>query len=208
MLRKVLTAKAAAVAGALLLTTTGAAAATGSLPGAAQTAASDALAKVGITVPGPNSHAGTHAGTHPDSQGHHGANDSTTVTTIPETNGPNEHAHFGQCNAQAASDGHPNPHSAVAGATDCTNVTHPGNGNGTSQSSKPDTHGDSSEDHTPTSTPAGPPPSTPGSDHSHVRTPDHGEASDGHGSTTSTTDSIADDADSGGPGSSGGHGHP
>src|SRR3954469_8257939 len=40
MLGKVLTAKAAAIAGALMLTATGAAAATGSLPGAAQQVAS------------------------------------------------------------------------------------------------------------------------------------------------------------------------
>jgi hypothetical protein len=50
---------AAALATAALASTTGLAFA-GSLPGAAQDVASSMLAKVGITVPGPNDHAGTH----------------------------------------------------------------------------------------------------------------------------------------------------
>jgi hypothetical protein len=49
----------AAVATAALACTTGLALA-GSLPGAAQDVASSMLAKAGITVPGPNEHAGTH----------------------------------------------------------------------------------------------------------------------------------------------------
>jgi hypothetical protein len=49
----------AALAGAALTATSGLAFA-GELPGAAQGIASDMLAKIGVTVPGPNSNAGTH----------------------------------------------------------------------------------------------------------------------------------------------------
>jgi hypothetical protein len=198
MLGKVLSAKAAALAGVVMLTATGAAAATGSLPGAAQQVASDALAKVGISVPGPNSHAGEH----PDSRGSsavhtsNGKSDDTTHTT-----GPNAHAQFGQCTAQAASAGHPNDNSAVSGATDCTNVTHPGNPS--------DDHGQSTGDHGAsgdhTSTPAGPPTSTPASDHAHAGTPNKGSSGDDHGKTT---DSTANDAGSSGTGTTGDHGRP
>lgn len=51
----------AAVAGALSLF--GGLAAAGALPGAAQQAASDALAKIGISVPSPDDHAGDHPAT-------------------------------------------------------------------------------------------------------------------------------------------------
>jgi hypothetical protein len=50
---------ASALVAAALVGTTGLAFA-GSLPGAAQDVASEMLAKVGVTVPGPNSHAGDH----------------------------------------------------------------------------------------------------------------------------------------------------
>src|SRR5205823_5359755 len=92
-LRKIVTAKAAAAAGVVLLTATGAAAATGSLPGAAQQIASDALSKVGISVPGHNAHAGAHPDSHGTSADHanNGESDQHGNTT-----GPNEHAQFGQ----------------------------------------------------------------------------------------------------------------
>ncbi|HEY6854599.1 MAG TPA: hypothetical protein VI139_10130 [Gemmatimonadales bacterium] len=48
----------------------------GQLPGAAQSTASQMLAKVGITVPGPNSHAATH----PDTRGQSTADTSNTNT--------------------------------------------------------------------------------------------------------------------------------
>jgi hypothetical protein len=57
----------AAALAAALLTTTGLASA-GSLPGAAQDVASEMLAKVGVSVPGPNDNAGTH----PDGRGSSG----------------------------------------------------------------------------------------------------------------------------------------
>jgi hypothetical protein len=53
---------AAALAAAVLVGTTGLALA-GTLPGAAQDVASETLAKVGVTVPGPNSNAGDHPNT-------------------------------------------------------------------------------------------------------------------------------------------------
>ncbi len=49
------------VVGCTLIATTGLAYA-GALPGAAQSVASAMLAKLGVTVPGPNAHAGTHPG--------------------------------------------------------------------------------------------------------------------------------------------------
>jgi hypothetical protein len=60
---------AVALAGALLVGTTGLALA-GSLPGAAQDIASEMLAKVGVTVPGPNSNAGDHPKTRGSSSDH------------------------------------------------------------------------------------------------------------------------------------------
>jgi hypothetical protein len=67
--------------GAVLLTAGAASAATGSLPGAAQDAASAALAKVGITVPGTDEHAGTH----PDTRGSSGEHAHGAPTGAPET---------------------------------------------------------------------------------------------------------------------------
>jgi hypothetical protein len=57
----------AVLAGAMIVGT--GVAAHAALPGAASTVASGKLASLGVTVPGPNSHAGTH----PDSRGNSGA---------------------------------------------------------------------------------------------------------------------------------------
>jgi hypothetical protein len=54
-----------AAAAAAALAATASLASAGSLPGAAQEIASEMLAKVGVSVPGPNDHAGTH----PDGRG-------------------------------------------------------------------------------------------------------------------------------------------
>jgi len=63
-------------------------AAAGALPGAAQQAASDALAKVGISVPSPNSHANGHADSRGKSASHHtDATDNTGSTTSTTTKG-------------------------------------------------------------------------------------------------------------------------
>jgi hypothetical protein len=71
---------AAALAVAALVGTTGLALA-GTLPGAAQNVASEMLAKVGVTVPGPNSNAGEHPNTRGSSSEH------TTVTTASSGKG-------------------------------------------------------------------------------------------------------------------------
>jgi hypothetical protein len=52
----------------------------GSLPGAAQDVASTMLAKVGVTVPGPNEHAGTHPSTRGSS-----SQEATTTESTSET---------------------------------------------------------------------------------------------------------------------------
>jgi hypothetical protein len=70
----------AAVAGGLALGGGLAAAATGSLPGAAQSIASEVLSRVGLQVPGPN----THAGSHPDTRG----SSSTGANNAPAGPGP------------------------------------------------------------------------------------------------------------------------
>jgi hypothetical protein len=76
---------AAAIGGFSLFTGLTAA---GALPGAAQQAAADALSKVGITVPSPNSHAADHANGRGKSGDHAGADadtNSTDGSTTPTT---------------------------------------------------------------------------------------------------------------------------
>ncbi len=79
--------KAAAVAatatGALLVGGV-AAAATGTLPGAAQDSARTVLSNVGVSVPGPNAHAGTH----PDGTSAHATDDATAPAAAPATTAP------------------------------------------------------------------------------------------------------------------------
>ena len=81
------TLKAAAVAatatGALLVGGV-AAAATGTLPGAAQDSARTVLSNVGVSVPGPNAHAGTH----PDGTSAHATDDATAPAAAPATTAP------------------------------------------------------------------------------------------------------------------------
>jgi hypothetical protein len=75
-----------ALSGAALVATSGLAYA-GALPGAAQDTAKGVLAGLGVTVPGPNQHAGTH----PDSRGNsaaapgHAANGATGRVAIGDT---------------------------------------------------------------------------------------------------------------------------
>ena len=95
MLAQLLTAKAAAAAAAVLLVGTGAAAATGSLPDAAQSSVSRALAHVDVSVPSGDDHGGDHAAgadDHPK-PGDHGA------AIGPDATGP---AKRGLCTAWAA----------------------------------------------------------------------------------------------------------
>lgn len=70
----------------------------GVLPGAAQSTASDMLAKVGITVPGPNSHAGTH----PDSRGQSAPSGDTAGQTTANTGDQPSAAGHGQTVSQLA----------------------------------------------------------------------------------------------------------
>lgn len=109
MLTKSRSAKAA-VAAAIMLLGAGTAAAAGALPGAAQDAASAALEKVGVSVPGADSHSDGHADARGKSADHttNDASDDTDGTdgeaaeaATPET-GPNAHAEFGLCTAKAA----------------------------------------------------------------------------------------------------------
>lgn len=115
---------AAAAAGAVILGGTAAAAATDSLPGPAQTAVSDALSHVGISVPKPNGHANKHAlaspghsGTAPghsgSAPGHQGSQGSGPSVQ------PGSPAEFGLCTAflsgsQGGTSGNRNSSTALA----------------------------------------------------------------------------------------------
>jgi hypothetical protein len=76
---------AAGLAGALSLTSGLAAA--NALPGAAQSVASDALAKIGVSVPSPNDHAGNHPNVRGKSGDHH---DSTADANSDNPNKPTD----------------------------------------------------------------------------------------------------------------------
>jgi hypothetical protein len=83
MSRRLLSAKTLLAAGALTVASaTGAAAATGSLPGAAQDTAATVLAKVGISVPGPDSHSDEHPATRGGSEP---VTDDSATTTADST---------------------------------------------------------------------------------------------------------------------------
>jgi hypothetical protein len=205
MISKILTAKAAAAAAAVLLSAGTAGAATGTLPGAAQGVASDMLAKVHISVPGPNGHSNGHSDTRGTSADHP-AEDTTSAdqpgdeaSTAP--GGPDGHADFGLCTAKAAMAEHSQATVFPSDAT-CAAVTHPGKpsdpgsqgdahkpsdpgsqGHANKPSdpgsqagtNKPSDPGSDGDAHKP-STPAGPPASTPASDTAPVSTPNGGSA--------------------------------
>ncbi|MHB8438096.1 MAG: hypothetical protein ACYDD4_02910 [Acidimicrobiales bacterium] len=155
MIGKLLTLKTLGIAiPAMALTAGSAAAATGSLPAPAQAAAHSVLSDVGISVPS--------------------GNDSSSSKAVgPDATGS---AMYGLCTAYKANGGHANSHSvafanlakAAGGAanisTFCANVTPPGKGSNSSN----DSNGAASDG---TSTPAGPPTSTPGSSHANGQTP-------------------------------------
>lgn len=85
MLAKLVSAKVAAVVATTVLGATAAAAATGNLPSQAQSAVSDALSHVGVSVPNPHSHPNGPSNSRGSAPGDKGANDA--------------HANFGQCTA-------------------------------------------------------------------------------------------------------------
>jgi hypothetical protein len=175
---------AAGLTGALALTTGLAAA--NALPGAAQSVASDTLAKVGVSVPNPNSHSSGHADTRGKS-GDHAT--PSSATPADATTGPNAHADFGLCNAaEAHQDNGAQPKSTVfPSATTCSTVVHPGQG--APSNGSPANPGSEGQGNKPASTPAGPPSSTPGK--APVATPNSGgtstanTASNGHSSAGS-----------------------
>jgi hypothetical protein len=171
MLSKALPVKAASVAAVLIFGVGTAAAATGG-PGAAQSTAKHVLANLGITVPGPNSHSGTHADTRGKSAGHAATDHST---------GANSNADYGLCTAEEAhadAGVTPNTNATVwPSATTCTTVTKPGKGSD---------QGGAGTANKPASTPDGPPSSTPAPDTVPVTTPNMGSASNGANSTGAT----------------------
>lgn len=210
---------AAGLAGALTLTTGLAAA--NALPGAAQQAASEALAKVGVSVPSPNSHSGGH----PDTRGKsatHSDNSSATSGT-----GPNARADFGLCTAEEAhQDNGAQPKSTVfPSATTCSTVAHPGQPTGPGSegtdnapanpgeqgtANKPTDPGTQGTANKPNTTPGGPPSSTPAG--APVDTPNGGgtstanTASDGHSSAgTGTADQHSGGASSSGANNAASH---
>jgi hypothetical protein len=183
MLSKILTAKAAAAATAVLLSAGTAGAATGNLPDAAQGIASRMLIKVGVSVPGPNSHSDVH----PDTRGTSADQPAGGDTTSPS--GPDAHADLGLCTAQAAMAEHSQ---ATVFPSDCPAVTHPGapsDPGSQGVAHQPPDPGSQGEANKP-STPAGPPASTPASDTAPVSTPNGGLAAtsdSGTGAAQGTT---------------------
>jgi hypothetical protein len=175
--KKVLAAKTAAATTVVLLGAGAAAAAAGTLPGAAQSTASDVLSKIGISVPGHNnSHANSRGqSTNAGNTGTKGttANTGNTGSSNRQGNGPNSNAFPGLCRAQIASAGHPNSNSVVPGIN-CQGVTPAGGGSGTDS-------GTDQPSGPPSSTPVGPPSSTPP-----VSTPDHGDAGSSGNANSST----------------------
>jgi hypothetical protein len=159
MLARLLTAKAVAAAAVVVIGAGSAAAATGTLPGAAQSTASDMLAKVGVSVPGPDSHSKGHA----DTRGKSATKPADPSATHPTT-GPGPHADFGLCTAEAANAGHPNPAATVfPSATTCSTVVHPG-GQGQGQPpADPGSQGQGQPPANPGSQGQGQPPANPGS---------------------------------------------
>jgi hypothetical protein len=115
-------ASSAVAAGALALGGAMAAAATGSLPGAAQSVASDMLAKAGISVPGPNHHAGSHPAGRGASSGQGSSISNTAQNTPPPDKGPTvcAQASNGQCQAT--------PHSGSGGPESGAPVATPNSG--------------------------------------------------------------------------------
>jgi hypothetical protein len=200
MLARFLTAKAAAAAAAVLLSAGTAAAANGTLPDAAQAAASGVLAKVGVTVPGSDSQG--------HSDGHGRSAEHPAGTDAPETtpsSGPNAHAAFGLCTAAHANDGHPDEHADVFPAATC-DVDHPGNADGTHGT--PTDPGSQGRSHKPSSSSEHPPATTPGDD---------AEGSDGHEAEAGTDTASQHDggasatgaaASAAGAGNRGNHGRP
>ena len=180
VLTKILTAKAAAVVVVACVGAGSAAAATGSLPSAAQSTASNVLGQVGISVPKPAPRSSDHSG------GQHPGGPTTTV----HGNGPKAPAAFGPCTALAAGGRPvtgPNP---PPSPSSCASVPHPGQGtpeggpNGQPGSTSPTTRDGQDQPGGPTTTGSGTVPG-PG-----AGKPGNGQGNgnaNGHGSKSRTT---------------------
>ena len=117
----------AATSGVVLLGTGVAAAKTGSLPGAAQSTAKSVLSVIGVHVPGPNAHAGTHPDTRGTSGDHANAPGSPAAPASPDVTPTDVHPTPGAAggnlptpgnsgvsrhhgNPTPTASGHPTPH--------------------------------------------------------------------------------------------------
>jgi hypothetical protein len=169
---------AAGLAGALSLTTGLAAA--NALPGAAQSVASDALAKVGVSVPSPNDHAGDHPNVRGKSADHNTSADA-------HKSGDNKGSEI----------------SNLARTTDATGVDKGAAISGAASDGKSQAgqHGGATD----ANPPAGPPTSTPASDKAPVATPNPGGTgtADTAGHGQSSTGATNADQHSGGASSDG-----
>ncbi|HZU73168.1 MAG TPA: hypothetical protein VE990_10415 [Acidimicrobiales bacterium] len=193
MISKVLTAKAAALAGVAVLGGGGvAAAATGSLPASVQSTVSSALSHVDISVPNPNHHGHGHG---------HGAtsngstNDSSKSSTAP--NGQGLKGNSGLCNAATHNkDSQAGTHSRVFSnfstvVGTCTTAS-PGKSNG----SNANNGGDSSSTNG----------STTSGSTDHGNSANHGQGSSNSGGTAGTSGTSTGSGSSGtdsGPGHAG-----
>jgi len=166
---------AAGVVGALTLTSGLAAA--NALPGAAQTVASDALDKIGVSVPSPNDHAGDH----PNGRGKSGEHHDTTADAN-NGNKPTDNKGAEISNLARTTDATGADKGAVISNTASDGKSHAGEDHGSA--AKPDT-------------PGGPPASTPAPSTT-VPTPNDG------GNTTA--DEHSGGASSAGPGNGASHG--
>jgi hypothetical protein len=106
-------------------------AATGSLPGGAQGVAHDVLSTLGVHVPGPNSHAGTH----PDQRGHSG---KAKPNPVPSAH-PSPHATPSDHPTHPSHPAHPSGQPSTPGANG-TNGGNQGQHNGVGQGGTPTPH--------------------------------------------------------------------
>ena len=115
--------RVAAVGFAALIVVSGALASFGALPGAAQQVAHDVLAKIGLSVPAPNQHAGEH----PNTRGVSGDHPSPHATASPQSHPPATHGnHSNQASPHATPPQSPpgNPHQGPPSAVPTAHSTH------------------------------------------------------------------------------------
>jgi hypothetical protein len=174
MSRRLVSARMLIAAGAVTFASaTGAAAATGSLPGAAQDTAATMLAKLGITVPGANSHSGDH----PDTRGQSGGTDSTTPSAPTSSSTSPTVTNMGKTISSLATDASTSGIDKAKAVSAVASDGHSNAGTNGSPSSSPTepstsaaaSHSSSAPAGPPSSLPAGPPSSLPS--HAAISTP-------------------------------------